>query len=76
VFGVLRQQELFGIAIKVKISPKNIFKTTIYGEILPRKGQSIVTAEDDVPQRGVGGVGPRVFRRQLGPVMFRVLPRA
>ena len=31
---------------------------------------------DDVPQRGVGGVGPRVFRRQLGPVMFRVLPRA
>ena len=31
---------------------------------------------DGVPRGGVAGVVPRVFRRQLGPVMFRALPRA
>jgi hypothetical protein len=31
---------------------------------------------DGVPGRGVAGGGPRVFRRQSGPVMFRAQPRA
>jgi xylulose-5-phosphate/fructose-6-phosphate phosphoketolase len=31
---------------------------------------------DGVPGRGVAGDGSRVFRRQLGPIMFRALPRA
>ena len=31
---------------------------------------------DGVPGRGVAGEGPRVSRRQPGPVMSRALPRA
>ena len=31
---------------------------------------------DGVLGRGVAGEGPRVFRRQPGPVMFPALPRA